>query len=510
MKHEKSLLLAALALLAFNAATSLGAEPAPADYGETHELVVALPFALVSLDPGAGGTLRTDLSVISSIYSPLTRIDGQGKLVGVLATGWNQTSDRSWKFTLRDDVTFSDGTPFTAETVRWNVERLLNVPKANYIANAVKAVEKIDVPAPNEIEFTLKSLDVDFPKRLTGVFYLDPKWAETHNPAVEAMGTGPYKLVGFNPETGVELIRNDGYFGDAAPFRTANIRVVTDAAAKLNGLRTGEIDAAAVIAPQDLEQLRQVPGIVAGAIPSQRVQIIRFNTNIKPLDDVRVRQALNYAVNKEAITKALFGGVVQPARSQIITSFHEGFNEDPSAWPYDPAKARELLAEAGYPNGFEVEMVFGKGSYVGGEQAAQIVAAQLAQVGVKATLNILPNSVHAERAASQNAAGLTWFGYADTASIASETLSYLGSTHFQTIGPIPKAYDDAIAVARGAAKREQSLAAVREATAIAADQALAIFLWDLPQTYAYSDKIVWDIRRDDWTRIVDIRPNTAK
>ncbi|MFT4182319.1 MAG: ABC transporter substrate-binding protein, partial [Rhizobium sp.] len=246
--------------------------------------------------------------------------------------------------------------------------------------------------------------------------------------------------------------------------------------------------------------------LVAGARPSTRVQIIRFNTNIKPLDDARVRQALNYAIDKEAITKALFKGLVQPAHSQIITSFHEGYDTDLKAWPYDPQKAKELLAEAGYPDGFDVEMVFGKGTYVGGEQAAQIITQQLAAVGVRAQLNILPAPSHNERAASPNAAGLTWFGYADTASIAAETLSYLGSTHFQTIGPVPAAFDEAVKEAKAALTKEAELAAVKRATQIAADEALAIFLWDLPQTYAYSNKVVWDIRRDDWTLPYEIRP----
>lgn len=502
-------LLPSIALASLISSTAVWSDPIPADYGQTHKLVVALPFALTSLDPGAGGNLRADLSVISSIYSPLTRIDANGTLVGVLARSWEQTSERSWKFVLRDDVRYSDGSAFNAEVVKWNVERLLNVPKANYIANAVKAVEKIDIIGANEIEFTLKAPDVDFPKRLTGVFYLEPNWAATHNPAIEAMGTGPYKLVSFNPEEGVELVANEAHFDTAPPFANAKVQVVTDAAAKLNGIRTGEIDAAAVIAPQDLVQLQSVDGIVAGAIPSQRVQIIRFNTNIKPLEDARVRQALNYAIDKEAITKALFGGVVEPAKSQIITTFHEGFNTELAAWPYDIEKAKSLLAEAGYADGFEVEMVFGKGSYVGGEQAAQIIASQLAQIGVKVQLSILPNSVHSERAASEKAAGLTWFGYADTASIASETLSYLGSGHFHTIGPIPSAYDAAITRARTSSNKDDSLAAVKEATAIAAEEALAVFLWELPQTYAHSDKVIWDIRRDDWTRLVDIRPNIA-
>ncbi|MEJ5087387.1 ABC transporter substrate-binding protein [Brucella pseudogrignonensis] len=501
-----ALRLMGASLLLMSATLSATHAQAPADYGKTHELVVALPYALQTLDPAVGGNLRGDLSIIASIYSPLTRLDGEGKLVGVLAKDWKQESDTRWVFDLRDDVVFSNNVPFDAHVVKWNIERILSSEKPSWIVSSMKAVDKVEVLSPHQVAFTLQAPDIEFPKRLAGIFYLEPEWAKSHNPAIEALGTGPYKLVSYNPEGEVRLEANEHYFGKAAPFSTAQFRVVVDAAAKINGLKSGEIDAAAVIAPQDLAQLESNGNLVAGARPSTRVQIIRFNTNIKPLDDARVRQALNYAIDKEAITKALFKGLVSPANSQIITSFHEGYNTDLKPWPYDPEKAKALLAEAGYPDGFDVEMVFGKGTYVGGEQAAQIIAAQLAAVGVRAQLNILPASSHAERAASDKAAGLTWFGYADTASIAAETLTYLGSTHFQTIGPVPAAFDEAVKQAKGALTKDAELASVKRATEVASDEALAVFLWDLPQTYAYSNKVVWDIRRDDWTLPYEIKP----
>jgi peptide/nickel transport system substrate-binding protein len=320
------------------------------------------------------------------------------------------------------------------------------------------------------------------------------------------MGTGPYKLISFNPETGVFLESSETYAGAPPAFRKVNMRVVVDTAARVNGLKAGEIDTAAVLDVQDLKQLEEDPDLVVGVKPSTRVQIIRFNTLIKPMDDVRVRKAINYAINKEAITKALFRGLVSPAASQILTTLHDGYNTDLKPWPYDPDKAKQLLAEAGYPNGFDVEMVYGKGTYVGAELAAQVVVGQLARVGIRAKLNIIPASLHAQRAATDQQAAMTWFGYADTATVASETLTYLGSTHNQTRGPVPAAYDAAVQAARSALTTEAEMAAVKTATQVAADEAMAVFLWDLPQTFAESKKVVWNIRRDDWTLPSDVRP----
>src|SRR5690606_7540632 len=130
--------------------------------------------------------------------------------------------------------------------------------------------------------------------------------------------------------------------------------------------------------------------------------------------DLRVRQAINYAIDKESITKALFRGQVSPANSQMLSVLHTGYNPDLKAWPYDPEKAKALLAEAGFPNGIDIEMAYGKGTYVGGEQAAQFVVAQLAEVGIRATLSIEPNTAHHKRAASDEQEAMSWYGLAAT------------------------------------------------------------------------------------------------
>jgi peptide/nickel transport system substrate-binding protein len=499
----------AFGLFVFVASAALGADRVFAQddsYGETHELVMGLHTTLRTMDPGVAPNMRGDFSIIGSIYSSLTRVDENGNVAPVAAESWEQTSELTWVFKLRDDVRYSNGAKLTAETVKWNLERLINIKDPSWIVISMRNVAGAKVVDPLTVEISLSNPDIHFPRRLAGVFMLEPEWVASNNPDIDAMGSGPYKLVSFNPETGATLEANENFYGEAPAFKKVNFRVVTDSAARINGLKAGEIDAAAVIDPLDLPQLETSGELVVGIIPSTRVQIIRFNTLVKPMDDKRVRQAINYAIDKAAITKALFRDMVPPARSQMITEMHEGFNTDLDVWPYDPEKAKALLAEAGHPNGFDVEMVFGKGTYVGGEQAAQIVVAQLAEVGIRAQLNILPGSVHRRRLIGDDQAAMTWMGYSDPATIASETLSYIGNTHVHTRGPIPPAYNAALKIAQTAPTKEIELEAVKKATQAAADDALAVFLWELPQTFAYSDKIVWKIRRDDWTLPYDVTP----
>lgn len=503
---QRRTLLTAVAMSAVM--TALGPWAATAQtqtYGKTHQLIMGLPVAIDNIDPAQAGGMRSDLSVVASIYSALTEISPEGKVIGAAAKSWRQVDDLTWVFQLRDDVRFSDGTRFTAETVKWNQDRLKKQSRAGWIVTSMRRVEAVNVLGPLEVEFKLKEPDLNLPRRLAGVFHLDPTWAASHNPSLEAMGSGPYKMVGFNPETGAELVANDTYYGPAPEFKTVRLRVVIDEAARINALKTGELDTAPLINPQDLQQLEASGNLVVGIIPSTRVQIMRFNTLVKPMDDIRVRQAINYAINKEAITKALFRGKVGPAKSQILTPLHDGYNPNLGPWTYDPKKAKALLAEAGFANGLNVEMAYGKGTYVGGEQAAQFVVAQLAEVGIRATLTIAPSTVHHKRAASDNQAALSWYGYADTATIAADTMSYIGTGFLHTRGPLPPAMDKALARAKAARTVGEEIAAMHDATKAAADDALAVFLWDLPQSFAYSKKVVWPIRSDDWTLPRDVK-----
>lgn len=501
---SKFLAAALSAVLAFSSvAPQAVLAQSPAEYQETHELVIGLPYAFKTLDPARGGALRVELSLLAAIYSPLTRVDGDGNLQGVVAEKWEQTSDLTWRFTLRDDVTFSDGTPLTAETVKWNLDRYLTIDQPSWIVASVRHISEVSVAAPNVVDVTLTHSDMQLPRRMAALFLLDPTWVANNDPKVEAMGSGPYTLVDYNPEAGATLLRNDSYFGEPPAFKNVRYRVVTDAAARVNGLKAGEIDAAALIDPLDLKQLEENGNLVTGIVPANRVQVLRINTLVEPLADLRVRQALNYAIDKEAITKALFGGKVEPSRDQAITNLYDGYNAEMEAWPYDPERARALLAEAGYPNGLDLEMVFGKGTYVGAEQAAQIVAAQLAEVGIRAKLEIIPAALHAQRLASDEQAGLSWDAKADAAGVAADTLAYFGSGFMHTRGPIDPAFDEALAAAQSATSKEAEIAAVQAATKAAADSAQMVFLWDLPQTFAYNKQVQWNVRSDDWTLATD-------
>jgi peptide/nickel transport system substrate-binding protein len=342
---------------------------------------------------------------------------------------------------------------------------------------------------------------------LSGVFLASQQFAKDHNLKKEALGTGPYELVSFKPDSEVVLKARPSYYGGNAAYQNVRFVLASDSAAKVNGLKAGEIDVANIINPNDFNQLEASGNLVVGAIPSARVMLLAVNATKKPLDDKRVREAISLAIDREAITKFVFRGLVGSAHDQNISDVYDAYNEALGPSEYNPEKAKQLLAEAGLANGFSVEYLTVQNSTIANEQTAELVAAQLGQIGIKVQLSIVPRSVGGERGSKpETAAGLTYSGFIDTAVVAAETLRYIGSTHNTVFTDVADGYDQAVADARAANSDEEKIAAIKRATQLAKDNQQAIFLWPLAQTFAHSKSVSWPIRSDDYLLPYTITP----
>jgi len=356
------------------------------------------------------------------------------------------------------------------------------------------------------LAITTDGPDLELPRRLSGVFLVSKTFAEGHDLKKEALGTGPYNLVSFNPDSEVVFEAKDDYYGGVVPFKNARFVLAQDAAAKVNGLKAGEINAANIIAPTDFSQLESA-GVVVGAVPSARVMLLQFNTHVEALADVRVRKALSLGIDRESITQSLYKGLVSPAQSQMLSEVYDTYNSSLPAAEYDPDEAKRLLAEAGYADGLELELVATQNASIASDEILQVITNQLKEIGVTIDLQLVPRAVVAERETSADTApALRYGGFIDTAVVAAETLRYIGSTHYQSYTDVAPGYDEAVAAARSANSEEEKVAKVNEATTLANDGQQAIFLWPLPQTFAHSADVNWPVRVDDYLLPYTITP----
>ncbi len=316
----------------------------------------------------------------------LVRFDANLKLKPDLATSWTQSKDGlTWTFKLRKGVKFHDGTPFNAEAVRYNFERFLGPEKPLKASLHTPIIKSVDVVDESTVRFNLKVPFAFFLNNLahSATAIVSPaahqKWGK--DLTLHPVGTGPFKFVDWVRGDHITLARNDDYFEGKPRLDQIVIKTVREDSARVLGLEAGDYDLIVRIPPEEVGRLTRNEKLRIEADQSNRALRIGINASRKPFDDVRVRQALNYAVDKESIVKNIYQGLAMVIPT-MVGPLNTGYAPI-KGYPYDPAKAKKLLAEAGYPTGFKAALWTPKGRYLKDFELAQAVQQQLQAVGVE-------------------------------------------------------------------------------------------------------------------------------
>lgn len=392
MKKYSRLLTLVIALALFATACGGGtpvtspptATPPPSPTEAPSEITVVLTADPTTLDPQITGEAN-ERRVNANVCETLLTLDQDMKLVPQLATDYEQLDDTTWQFKLRQGVKFHNGEEFNADTVVFSVKRIidpeLNSEMLSFFPSIVDAV-KVDDYTVNIIT---SGPDPVLPKRLYWIRMVPPVYTQTADPETYAnnpIGTGPYKFVSWEKGVAITLEANADYWGGAPSIDVVHLRPIQEESTRLAALQAGEVDLITGVLP---EQVDQVPVVVH--TPGLEFPLVRFNNTEGVLVDVRIRQAINYAVDKEAIARDLFGGYAVVADGQILTPDHFGYNPNVEAYPYDPGKAEALLAEAGY-DGAEIVLEGEAGRWLKDKELQEVIASQLNEVGLNVTLHI--------------------------------------------------------------------------------------------------------------------------
>jgi peptide/nickel transport system substrate-binding protein len=358
-----------------------------------------LRVAVYALPPGLGnpytGTGMPSVLTWPAIFETLTLMGADGRLQPMLATAWGRRDPTTWRFELRRGVTFSDGEPFDAAAVAHALDYLATPEgKATPVGRDLAVIAAHRVLDDHAIEIVTREPVPLLPELVSSLRVVAPAQWRRLGPAGFAaapVGTGPYLLERWQGAQ-VRLVRNPHAWRRPQLDRIEIVEL-PDAASRVQGIQSGRIDVAVQLGPDDEEPLRAA-GAQLLARPAGGVLTLQFITERagSPLRDVRVRQALNLATDREKIARVLFRGrtvaASQPAARQAF-----GYDPSLAPWPYDPAAARRLLAEAGHADGLALtaEVVIGAGA--NDALAYQSVAADLRLVGVTLTLRTIPTSV---------------------------------------------------------------------------------------------------------------------
>ncbi len=397
-------------------------------------LRVATAFDPQTMDPQALALLYHS-RVAFQIYESLVTRNERFEIEPGLAVSWAPSGPLAWRFKLRQGVVFHDGTPFTADDAVFSIERAMAPPSQRaFQLKGVTAVKKVDAQT---IELQLEQPDAVLPEKTQFVVMMSKAWCEKHgvqkaqdfNAKQEtfavrnANGTGPYRLEKYEPDVRTVLKRHDAWWG-WADKRHGNVDDVTfltikSDATRLAALASGEVDLVLDPPFQDIERLKADPRLAIASIPDLGQQYLTFDqardelqdSDVKgknPFKDLRVRKAVYHAINIDLILKKVLRGQGVPTGGFLSTRVDGSPPELDKRLPYDPAKAKALLAEAGYPNGFSVTLDCVNIAWR--EGVCQAAAAMLTQVGIRTQLRSSPTNQFFPKL-SQGTASFVEFGW---------------------------------------------------------------------------------------------------
>ncbi len=389
------------------AGNSASGSAKPAGAAPDNDLVIALNNDIQKLDPhDTSDTLS--ISVSRSVYEPLVSFDEEQNLVPMLAESWEAAEDSvTYTFKLRQDVTFSDGEPFNAEAVIANFDRVM----ANDQLRQYRRISKfISYTALDDytVEIVLDEPNVSFLNQFTQMYFVSPKsLSDGTDLNKTGAGTGPFVFVERVEGDYVKYEPNANYWGEGSTVDSLTFRAVEEDGSRVAMLQTGEAD---YIYPMPFIQASSVDGtdnIKVLAMPSNIMRYITLNTRVEALSDVRVRQAMNYAFNNEAYIATVFNGYGEDVYSAFPSTIQYYKAHEPYA--YDVEKAKQLLADAGYENGFDLTIWCDNTTTE--QKGAQFFQQQMALIGINVeVLPMEPNTISDMIYVEENEATIeTWY-----------------------------------------------------------------------------------------------------
>lgn len=454
-------------------------------------IVIAIGSEPSSLDP----QIRDDggeRAINDNVYETLLSRTPDGELIPGLAEEMpTQVDDVTWDVKIRSGISFHNGNPLTTEAVAASFDRMIALGETSEQYGFFASIADAEAVDDTTVRFTTNGPDPVLPSKLYWIKVIDASLADNPDFAENPVGTGPYVFKSWERGTNIVLERNDDYWGDAPDIKTVTFRFIEEDGTRLAGVLSGEIDLMTNLSPDDLNAPPQALSVVATEQP-----IMILSTISGATEDVRVRQAMNYAIDKEALASALYAGNAEVTQCQALRPSYAGYNPDLTAYPYDVTKAQELIAEAG-AEGASFDVVGESGRWLKDRELIEAVAAYWSAVGLNPNVQIYEFGEYLNRLFDRNYRAPAIF-----VSMSNELLDAARTyeAYYHKNGT-------------GASNQDEEVAAWVEAAAVETDvdtrnelygkvgergcsDAFFAFLVDIEDTYGASSRLVWQPRVD--------------
>jgi len=469
------------------------AQGSPAGIGVVRIGVGMLP---ATLDPHKN-TAGVSLATYFQLYNGLTRIDEGGRLQPSLAESWRWVNDKTFQLKLRKGITFHNGEPFDAAAVKWNIDRVLDPETKSPVKDRIPTVTSAEVVDPLTINLLNVTPSGLLPRALAVVFMIPPQYYQTKgaNDFVrQPVGTGPFRYVSGTPGDNQLLEAFTQYWEGPPKPRQVFMRVMKEDGARIAALEAGDVDIIQNLPPDQVGRLTNSGFQVAWELMARQHFIIA-NSALEGggvLKDPRVRLALNYAVDKQAILKRIFFDFGKVAEGQFVDARAIGYNKNLKAFPFDPARAKELLVAAGFKSGITTPVTFWatEGVYLKDKETIEAVASYLTDVGINVQISQVEwakftEAYYGSKMTGLNLQGWNYFPVMDADFIITHYKSWNKPIWYNTNEKFDAAYRKSTTTTDPAARSRL----LEEAQQVLHDDPPGIYLIHPPDMFGFSRKV---------------------
>jgi len=357
---------------------------------QAENLSVGLASFPESLQPGL--STNVSLNVNRQMMDGLTARDNAGMIVPNLAETWELVDDTTMRFHLREGVKFHDGSTFSAEDVKYTLDHALDPKNAYGMLGRISAITEVRIADPKTVDIVTAKPFPTLPVALADILIEPRLYAEklgAEGQRRRPVGTGPFEFIRYIPGDRIELKANPNYWAGKPSIDSMTLRSIPEAATRISSLLAGETQIVEEVPVDLVQQVENNSALKANSVNTSVGLVLTYDVTKPPFDNPRVREALDYAVDKELILKEILKGKGEVLQGQLLTSNTFGHNPAVKARAFDPARAKKLLAEAGYPNGFSTSISTMSGRYLSDVDIANAVSGMLNDVGVKVSINVM-------------------------------------------------------------------------------------------------------------------------
>ena len=469
------------------------------------KVVMGYGLSLVQLDPHKNENTVHE-SVLRNMYECLVAFSTDLKrLEPQLATEWKRIDNKTMQFKLRQNVKFHNGEEFDAETVKFSIHRMLDPNTGAPLLSTYGQIDRVDVVDKYTINVVTKSPDPVILPRLAGfhTIIVPPKYFSTASKedlATKPIGTGPYKFVSWAKDQDFVMEANAAYWGGAPKIKRVIVRGIPETSTRVSALLAGDVDIIPAVPPDDIDRINRSGKARIVTLRGNRIVFFALDCRSKPFDNKLVRQAINYGANMDNIIKTVLKGNGTRVAT-LLNPWYAGYEDEVKPFPYDPEKAKALLAQAGYPRGVEFTFFGTQGRVPKDKEVIEAIVGELAKIGMKGNLKWLDWGTSTTQANAGKLDGVwfrswgNWMHDADNSLFTNCHSSAIYAKVWQ--GYKNEKLDKILEEARATLDAAKRGKLYTEAQKILQDDCPNLYAYAIQDIYAISKKIDWTPRTDE-------------